>query len=153
MHNPEKSDEIKTRDPGSKHEIMISSVSATGQLSSSDQSHVESYASSGRSDKSKPTTFNTIARKSHKNNVQALVTVSLVLIAINISAAPFVILRVLRNLASVEVSVATAMAVNACISLNALLDPFVYCWRIKQVRQSLKRVLASLFCPEICCRR
>ena len=64
---------------------------------------------------------------------------------------PFVILNAIllsdRVLANSEVfGMASNLVYSTLVYLNSSLNPFLYCWRIKEVRQAVKATIKQLYC-------
>ena len=88
---------------------------------------------------------------------KTLTSISLVQWALVICYIPFVILSAIllstnSVLANSEVFyLAANLVYSTLIYLNSSLNPFLYCWRIKEVRQAVKATIKQLYCN--CLRR
>ena len=82
---------------------------------------------------------------------KTVTSIALVQSALVIFYIPFVILSaiLLSNsvLANSEVFyMAANLVYSTLIYLNSSLNPFMYCWRIKEVRQTVKSTIKQLYC-------
>ena len=62
---------------------------------------------------------------------------------------PFGIIQALTDLKSVDVSSSFYLAKNfsfAFVFLNSSLNPLIYCWKIKRVRQAVKDTIRQMYC-------
>ena len=81
--------------------------------------------------------------------------IGLVQSALVICYIPFVILNAILLLNNVltnntTFNIASNRAFSTLVYLNSSLNPFLYCWRIKEVRQAVKATLKKVYC--ICLR-
>ena len=82
---------------------------------------------------------------------RTVTSIALVQSALVICYIPFVILNAIllsnRVLANTEVfGMASNLVYSTLIFLNSSLNPFLYCWRIKEVRQAVKATIKQLYC-------
>ena len=82
---------------------------------------------------------------------KTVTSIALVQSALVICYIPFVILNAIFLLNSVlansEVFYKAANLVySTLVCLNSSLNPFLYCWRIKEVRQAVKATIKQLYC-------
>ena len=82
-------------------------------------------------------------------------SIALVQSALVICYIPFVILNAIFLLNSVLANsevfyMAANLVYSTLVYLNSSLNPFLYCWRIKEVRQAVKATLKKVYC--ICLR-
>ena len=82
---------------------------------------------------------------------KTVTSIALVQSALVICDIPFVILNaiLLSNsvLANSEVfGLASNLVYSTLVYLNSSLNPFLYCWRIKEVRQAVKATIKQLYC-------
>ena len=67
---------------------------------------------------------------------RTVVSIALVQVALVACYAPFLIMHVLRELDSIPNDVFSELSATF-VYLNSSLNPFLYCWRIKEVRQAV----------------
>ena len=82
---------------------------------------------------------------------RTVTSIGLVQSALVICYIPFVILNAIllsnRVLANTDVfGMASNLVYSTLIFLNSSLNPFLYCWRIKEVRQAVKATIKQLYC-------
>ena len=82
---------------------------------------------------------------------KTVTSIGLVQSALVVCYIPFVILNaiLLSNsvLANSEVfGLASNLVYSTLVYLNSSLNPFLYCWRIKEVRQAVKATIKQLYC-------
>ena len=82
---------------------------------------------------------------------KTVTSIALVQWALVVCYIPFVILNAIFLLNSVlansEVFYKAANLVySTLVCLNSSLNPFLYCWRIKEVRQAVKATIKQLYC-------
>ena len=81
---------------------------------------------------------------------RTVTSIGLVQSALVVCYIPFVIVNailLLNNvLANLEVSFIASLVYPTLVFLNSSLNPFLYCWRIKQVRQAVKATIKQLYC-------
>ena len=103
------------------------------------QSHVQPEQSSGR-----VRSVRNIAR--YKKTVYSVAWVQFAMLA---CYGPYILMAFLRQFGSVGYSteVMIASEVSACLFfLNSSLNPVLYCWRIKDVRQEVKNIIRQCLC-------
>ena len=82
---------------------------------------------------------------------RTVTSIGLVQSVLVICYIPFVILNAIllsnRVLANSEVfGLASNLVYSTLVYLNSSLNPFLYCWRIKEVRQAVKATIKQLYC-------
>ena len=81
---------------------------------------------------------------------RTVTSIGLVQSALVVCYIPFVIVNailLLNNvLANLEVSFIASLVYPTLVFLNSSLNPFLYCWRIKEVRQAVKATIKQLYC-------
>ena len=82
---------------------------------------------------------------------KTVTSIALVQWALVICYIPFVILNAILLLNSVLANsevfgLASNLVFSTLIFLNSSLNPFLYCWRIKEVRQAVKATIKQLYC-------
>ena len=82
---------------------------------------------------------------------RTVTSIGLVQSALVICYIPFVILNAILLLNSVLANsevfgLASNLVFSTLIFLNSSLNPFLYCWRIKEVRQAVKATIKQLYC-------
>ena len=81
---------------------------------------------------------------------RTVTSIGLVQSALVVCYVPFVIVNailLLNNvLANLEVSFIASLVYPTLVFLNSSLNPFLYCWRIKEVRQAVKATIKQLYC-------
>ena len=86
---------------------------------------------------------------------RTVTSIALVQSALVICYIPFVILNAIFLLNSVLANsevfyMAANLVYSTLVYLNSSLNPFLYCWRIKEVRQAVRATLKKVYC--ICLR-
>ena len=80
----------------------------------------------------------------YKNTVYSALWVHLTLVACNV---PFVIVTTVKTIQGINPSVFVAEAFAATlVYLNSSLNPILYCWKIKEVREAVKETVIQLCC-------
>ena len=81
---------------------------------------------------------------------RTVTSIGLVQSALIVCYIPFVIVNailLLNNVvANLEVSLIASLVYPTLVFLNSSLNPFLYCWRIKEVRQAVKATIKQLYC-------
>ena len=82
---------------------------------------------------------------------KTVTSIALVQSALVICYIPFVILNAIFLLNSVLANsevfyMAANLVYSTLVYLNSSLNPFLYCWRIKEVRQAVKATIKQLYC-------
>ena len=82
---------------------------------------------------------------------RTVTSIGLVQSALFVCYIPFAILNVILLLNSVLANnavfrLASNLVYSTLIFLNSSLNPFLYCWRIKEVRQAVKATIKQLYC-------
>ena len=78
---------------------------------------------------------------------RTVVSIALVQVALVACYVPFLIIHVLRELDSIPNYVFSLLS-TTFVYLNSSLNPFLYCWRIKEVRQAVLGTIKRFFsCP------
>ena len=82
---------------------------------------------------------------------KTVTNIALVQSALVVCYIPFVILNAIfllnSGLANSEVfGMASNLVYSTLVYLNSSLNPFLYCWRIKEVRQAVKATIKQLYC-------
>ncbi|XP_073246812.1 melanocyte-stimulating hormone receptor-like [Porites lutea] len=80
---------------------------------------------------------------------KAVYSALLVQVTLLICYLPFVIIEALTDLKSVKLSSSVYLTKTFSFSfvfLNSSLNPFLYCWKIKEVRQAVKDTIRQIFC-------
>ena len=81
---------------------------------------------------------------------RTVTSIGLVQSALCVCYTPFAILNailLLNNvLANREVSHIAVLVYSTLVYLNSSLNPFLYCWGIKEVRQAVKATIEQLYC-------
>ena len=82
---------------------------------------------------------------------KTVTSIGLVQSALVICYIPFVILNAIFLLNSVLANsevfyMAANLVYSTLVYLNSSLNPFLYCWRIKEVRQAVKATIKQLYC-------
>ena len=81
---------------------------------------------------------------------RTVTSIGLVQSALVVCYIPFVIVNailLLNNVvANLEVSLIASLVYPTLVFLNSSLNPFLYCWRIKEVRQAVKATIKQLYC-------
>ena len=70
-------------------------------------------------------------------------------VALFICYLPFGIIQALTDLKSVKVSSSAYLAKTflfAFVFLNSSLNPLIYCWKMKEVRQAVKDTIRKIYC-------
>ena len=80
---------------------------------------------------------------------KAVYSALLVQVTLLICYLPFVIIEALTDLKSVKLSSSVYLTKTFSFSfvfLNSSLNPFLYCWKIKEVRQAVKDTIRQIYC-------
>ena len=82
---------------------------------------------------------------------KTVTNIALVQSALVVCYIPFAILNAIfllnSGLANSEVfGKASNLVYSTLVYLNSSLNPFLYCWRIKEVRQAVKATIKQLYC-------
>ena len=82
---------------------------------------------------------------------RTVISIGLVQSALFVCYIPFAILNAILLLNSVLANsevfgLASNLVYSTLIFLNSSLNPFLYCWRIKEVRQAVKATIIQLYC-------
>ena len=82
---------------------------------------------------------------------RTVISIGLVQSALIVCYIPFAILNAILLLNSVLANsevfgLASNLVYSTLIFLNSSLNPFLYCWRIKEVRQAVKATIIQLYC-------
>ena len=60
---------------------------------------------------------------------------------------PYAVVRVMVAIVGRRLLVSEAVAASV-VYLNSSLNPIFYCWKIKEIRQEVKKVVRQTFCPQ-----
>ena len=80
----------------------------------------------------------------YKRTVSSALVFHLVLISCYL---PYAVVRVMVAIVGRRLLVSEAV-VASVIYLNSSLNPIFYCWKIKEIRQEVKKVVRQAFCPQ-----
>ena len=80
----------------------------------------------------------------YKRTVSSALVFHLVLISCYL---PYAVVRVMVTIVGRRLLVSEAV-VASVVYLNSSLNPIFYCWKIKEIRQEVKKVVRQTFCPQ-----
>jgi hypothetical protein len=93
----------------------------------------------GNVEASDPSNLNHISESRKRKVLDSLKVVGIVVLLLVLFTGPFVML-VFMSVFGFQPSPTSAFAVSLLASINSVLNPFVYCWKIDSVRKEFKLV-------------